>query len=243
MGAWTKNKVDSSQINGGQEYTRNDNPSLEQLNAITNNSFYAVNKADEALVKANSAFENNGTVVRVGGSPVANLGFDSDPQSQINSKANQVELNGINEQVNTNTVDIGLLTSNKANNDLSNVTYPEIVYDPETKLFDGLVHTGAGDRIVERKVYSDGKTWYEKYESGWKRCGGVINTTNNITQVLLPIEFNTTTYTTLVTIRFDTPSATSFFDKPLNIRYKTENTFEIYAYSVAGELQWECVGF
>ena len=236
MGAWTKNKVDSSLINGGQEYTRNDNPSLEQLNAITNNSFYAVEKADEALVKANSAFENNGTVVSVGGSPVANLAFNSNPQEQLNSKASVSDLNTTNSNISS-------LSENKANADLSNVTYPEIVYDPETELFDGLVHTGAGDRIVERKVFSDGKTWYERYESGWKRCGGVITTANNITEVVLPIEFTTTSYTTLVTIRFDTTSATSFFDKSLNIRYKTENTFEIYAYSVAGELQWECAGF
>ena len=89
MGAWTKNKVDSSLINGGQEYTKDSNVSLEQLNAITNNSFYAADKADEALVKANSAFENNGTVVKVANSAVTGLDFDSDPQTQINGKANQ----------------------------------------------------------------------------------------------------------------------------------------------------------
>ena len=52
MANWSKNKVDSSVLNGGQEYTKDNNVSLDQLNAITNNSFYAVDKADEALTKA-----------------------------------------------------------------------------------------------------------------------------------------------------------------------------------------------
>lgn len=126
MGAWTKNKVESSQINGGQEYTINSNPSLEQLNAITNNSFYAVDKADEALEKANSAFENNGTVVRISNSAVATLNFDSDPQTQINSKASQSDLDTANSN-------IGSLSENKANKDLSNVT---IIVDKTKVIYD-----------------------------------------------------------------------------------------------------------
>lgn len=92
MSAWTKNKVDSSQINGGQEYTRNDNLSLEQLNAITNNSLYAVDKADEALIKADSAFKNNGTIVDVEGIPISNLSFDKNPQEQLDNKENKSEV-------------------------------------------------------------------------------------------------------------------------------------------------------
>lgn len=48
MAVWSKNKVESSAINGGNEYEKKDRLSREQLNAITNNSFYATNTADEA---------------------------------------------------------------------------------------------------------------------------------------------------------------------------------------------------
>lgn len=48
MAVWSKNKVESSAINGGNEYEKKDRLSREQLNAITNNSFYASDVADEA---------------------------------------------------------------------------------------------------------------------------------------------------------------------------------------------------
>lgn len=41
MAQWNRQKVDPSQINGGQEYSLKDNLSIEALNAILNNSFYA----------------------------------------------------------------------------------------------------------------------------------------------------------------------------------------------------------
>lgn len=135
MGAWKKNKVESSQINGGQEYTKNSNPSLEQLNAITNNSFYAVEKADEALEKANSAFENNGTIVNVSGNNVATLRFSSDPQTQLDEKASQQKMDFVLESIEylqtkkasqsdfENLVDT---VGNKANKDFSNATFPQL---------------------------------------------------------------------------------------------------------------------
>lgn len=92
MGSWqTTTKHESNEINGGNRYTINDQVSLEQLNAITENSFYAVNKSEEALTKANSAFENNGTVVSVGGSPVTTLQFSADPQTQLNELKDKVD--------------------------------------------------------------------------------------------------------------------------------------------------------
>lgn len=182
MGAWRKNKVDSSQINGGQEYTINSNPSLEQLNAITNNSFYAVDKADEALVKANSAFENNGTVVSVGGTPVANLSFTGDPQQQIG----EINTKNINQDLEISGIHTAV--ANKANKDLSNVTYPQVVAD-------GVARMGAGDRVVESFISSDGNTWYRKWASGWKECGLLGTTTKtSVETISLPIQFSTTTY-------------------------------------------------
>lgn len=232
MGAWRKNKVESSQINGGQEYTINSNPSLEQLNAITNNSFYAVDKADEALDKANSAFENNGTVVRVGGSPVTNLGFDSDPQSQIN---------GINKQVNTNTIDIGLLTSDKANKDLSNVTYPQAVAD-------GVARTGDGDRVIETYISSDERTWYRKWVSGWKECGGILSNvvSGYIAEITLPLSFSNTTYTISVTPVLSGNSGQDVYSNwVLNYgEYSiTTNKFSYRARSNVDGLSYYCCGY
>lgn len=42
MAAWSKNRKDSSEINGGKEFTTNDNLAVNELNAMVNNSFYAV---------------------------------------------------------------------------------------------------------------------------------------------------------------------------------------------------------
>ena len=171
MGAWRKNKVESSMLNGGQEYTKDSSVSLEQLNAITNNSFYAVDKADEALTKANSAFENNGTVVKVANSAVTGLDFDSDPQTQINEKANQSDLDSTNGDISIINNMVTALTNSKANNDLANVTYPSITAGSTT--------SGSGDRVVEQYLSSDGQTWYRKWASGWKECGFFISGKKN----------------------------------------------------------------
>lgn len=67
MAKWTKNKVNPEQINNGNEYTINDNLSVESINAIINNSFKAQEDSEEALKKANSAYEANGTLVKING--------------------------------------------------------------------------------------------------------------------------------------------------------------------------------
>ena len=85
----------------------------------------------------------------------------------------------------------------RALKDLSNVTYPEIVYDEETGKFDGLEHTGAGDRVIETYISTDGKTWYRKWASGWKECGVTITsstTTATFTKIILPITFTNINY-------------------------------------------------
>lgn len=48
MAEWSKNRVDPSEINGGSEFTTDNNFTLKELNTIVNNSFYASDKADEA---------------------------------------------------------------------------------------------------------------------------------------------------------------------------------------------------
>ena len=48
MAEWSKNKVDASLINGGKEFTTDDDLAVAELNAIVNNSFYSADKSDEA---------------------------------------------------------------------------------------------------------------------------------------------------------------------------------------------------
>ena len=88
MANWSGTKVNASDINGGKEYERKDRVSREQFNAIVNNSLYAQAVSEEALEKANSAFEANGTIVSISGSPQPYISFDADPQSQLNAKYN-----------------------------------------------------------------------------------------------------------------------------------------------------------
>lgn len=67
MAKWTKKKVTPEEINNGNEYSVNDNLSVESINAIINNSFKAQEDSEEALKKANSAYEGNGTLVKING--------------------------------------------------------------------------------------------------------------------------------------------------------------------------------
>lgn len=88
MAKWDSSvKHETYEINSGNRYEKKDRLSREQLNAITENSFYAVNKSEEALEKSESAFTGNGTIARVAGTPQPFLDFKSDPQRQIDQSA------------------------------------------------------------------------------------------------------------------------------------------------------------
>lgn len=58
-----------------------------------------------------------------------------------------------------------------------------------------------GDLVVESYISSDGNTWYRKYASGWKECGGKVKTNIQMNAssaydmlVSLPIEFSNANY-------------------------------------------------
>jgi hypothetical protein len=51
MAKWDRNRVDSSNINNGNEFTTNDNLTVTELNSMVNNSFYAVDFS-EAMADA-----------------------------------------------------------------------------------------------------------------------------------------------------------------------------------------------
>ena len=62
----------------------------------------------------------------------------------------------------------------------------------------GTTVSGVNDTVVEYWVASDGLTWYRKWASGWKECGGKTNTSSsNYKYVNLPITFSDTSYTAI----------------------------------------------
>lgn len=65
------------------------------------------------------------------------------------------------------------------------------------------------DFIIETYLSSDGNTWYRKWASGWKECGGIFTQTevglgasvgaNKTFDFVLPISFSTTNYSVHLT--------------------------------------------
>lgn len=90
--------------------------------------------------------------------------FTQNTDGTINNVVNTAELIGGTNDTQSQIDNINNTLNNKANKDLSNVTYPQIVADGEAR-------TGAGDRVIETYISSDGLTWYRKWASGWKECG------------------------------------------------------------------------
>lgn len=60
MAEWSRNRADSSSINGGKEFTTNDDLAVNELNAMVNNSFYAVDFV-EAMADTPDVSEIDGT--------------------------------------------------------------------------------------------------------------------------------------------------------------------------------------
>lgn len=59
MAQWSKNKVLPENINGNQEFTRDNNFTIEELNAIVNNSFYASDMVESMGSQPNVQNVNN----------------------------------------------------------------------------------------------------------------------------------------------------------------------------------------
>ena len=117
----------------------------------------------------------------------------------------------------------------KANKDLSNVSFPGVIF--------GSAVTGSGDRVVEVYVSNDKKTWYRKWRSGWKECGfiGITNTRNGTKK--LPVTFASSKYTVLATYNYTTSTNSPWYYNLYAEAYSTTSirtgdfgglTFNIY---------------
>lgn len=61
--------------------------------------------------------------------------------------------------------------------------------------------TGQNDTVVEYAVTDSGNTWYRKWASGWKECGGTVaGSANAGDTITLPVTFSTLNFTTIMTV-------------------------------------------
>lgn len=147
--------------------------------------------------------------------------------------------------VGTNNAQVMIALNTLGKSDLSNVTYPTNT--------PGITQTGAGDRVIETYISSDGLTWYRKWASGWKECGGIgdnIGGSSIGSKITLPIIFSNTKYTLLTTIFITTDSKDSSVNSviPLNITQDSFNVSLQYATGensgyFAGKIKYYCCGY
>ena len=129
---------------------------------------------------------------------------------------------------------------NKADKDLSNVTYPEIIYDSIEKKFDGVPHTGSADRVVMSYVSSDGLTWYRIWASGWKECGGIVEY-NRGGSTKFPISFTVAQMIHLTYLSYTNGTAS---DTPLKVQSLSPIDFVYNTYhSYDNKLNYTAMGY
>lgn len=132
MAKWSGNKVNPEQINNGNEYTVNDNLSVEAINGIVNNSINAQEKSERALKLAEGANEANGTVVKINGEPQGtwDATFSQELYEESANEFNEITAIG---NVDNNT---GTFTYTSTGNNLLSVDYmpmkPNTVYSYKT---------------------------------------------------------------------------------------------------------------
>ena len=90
MTRWsTTTKHEPESINNGNKYELKDRVSIEQLNNMTENAFYAMDKASDAIKKAEEALgfaQGSGTTVFEGGNPVSQ--FNADKKANVSDLEN-----------------------------------------------------------------------------------------------------------------------------------------------------------
>lgn len=102
--------------------------------------------------------------------------------------------------------------------------------------------TGQNDTVVEYYMSSDGNTWYRKWASGWKECGGQLPAGQNVSyEFTLPLAFSDANYNITYTSNANltstnTPNYQSFMAYPL-----TKQTARMFTWSVVRK--WYAFGY
>lgn len=181
MARWSDTiKHSAESFNDNKKYTTDDQMSIEALNNNIENSLYAIRVAENAQSATNNGVSYNEQTPTT----------SEQAQARVNINAvskDASDLSNSNVESWNNKLGITSELILKANKDLANVTYPQAVAD-------GIEHQGAGDRVIESFISSDGKTWYRKWASGWKECGLVFDHSVGTTNKTLPISFNSSNF-------------------------------------------------
>ena len=292
MSQWTRNKVNSENINKGNEYSVDSDVSLEELNAMVNSGLYSqdfvekivqnidvseagnVGTPSVTLVDGDGAttdkpykkfkFANlkgqkgddgdkgeqgikgdkgdtgltpiitaTATTLPAGSSAtVTKSGTDENPTFNFGIPKGDKGEQGLAGTTNYDDLENKPDLSIYPQKDLSNVTYP-------TNVADGIAKTGAGDRVIETYISSDGNTWYRKWASGWKECGGIVGTGSAAYRTLsLPLSFSNTNYVVNIT-----PITTSVANSNLSAKTYTKK-FDSFQYAITwGNNQYGNEGF
>jgi len=120
-------------------------------------------------------------------------------------------------------------------------TGKELFNDPVSA---GVTRTGQHDTVSEYYVSSDGNTWYRKWASGWKECGGKIaKGISGQHKVTFPLTFSNTSFTLLKTLNWQ------FSEAVINRAYFgfqdiTESYAYTYSYTADGyDESWYACGY
>ena len=291
MSQWTRNKVNSENINKGNEYSVDSDVSLEELNAMVNSGLYSqdfveklvqnidvseagnVGTPSVTLVDGDGAttdkpykkfkFANlkgqkgdagdkgeqgikgdkgdtgltpiitaTATTLPAGSSAtVTKRGTDEKPTFNFGIPKGDKGEQGLAGTTNYDELENKPDLSIYAQKDLSNVTYPANT--------EGSTTTGAGDRVIETYISSDGLTWYRKWASGWKECGGIVSRGSEGYRTLsLPLIFTYTNYVVNIT-----PITTAMANSNISAKTYTKK-FDSFQYAITwGNNQYGGDGF
>ena len=105
-------------------------------------------------------------------------------------------------------------------------TGKELFNDPVTA---GVTRTGQHDTVSEYYMSSDGNTWYRKWASGWKECGGTVsaNSSNKVGMIVtLPIGFSDAFFHVGYTTTSDLSNVTGYVNY-VDISIQPVNNYQV----------------
>ena len=110
---------------------------------------------------------------------------------------------------------------NKANKNLSNVTYPPPVYGSST--------SGAGDVVQEVYISTNKKKWYRIWKSGWKECGQILTGGSwGNKSASFGITFSDTNYICVVTPTLSNSNTGTYTTRETSITSKTKDGITLW---------------